>query len=62
MLPNLNKKKRKIYELIRNKYYTFLNVGFPPQKTEAQLSTQEVGLTMEENICLTSNYYNTNKN
>ena len=44
-----------------NKYYTFLNVGFPPQKTEAQLSTQEVGLTMEENICLTSNYYDKNK-
>ncbi len=44
-----------------NKYYTFLNVGFPPQKTEAQLSIEDAGLSMEENICLTSNYYDKNK-
>lgn len=44
-----------------NQYYTFLNVGFPPQKTEAQLSIQNFGLSMEENICLTSNYYDKNK-
>ena len=44
-----------------NKYYTFLNVGFPPQKTEAQLSIQNLGLSMGENICLTSNYYDKNK-
>ena len=44
-----------------NKYYSFLYVGNPPQKTEAQLSLDYLGLEMKENICLTSNYYNKNK-
>ena len=51
----------KLINNLFNHYYTFLNVGFPPQKTEAQLSIQGLGLSMEENICLTSNYYDKNK-
>ena len=44
-----------------NQYYSYLNVGYPPQKTEAQLSVDYVGIAMKENICLTSNFYNKNK-
>ena len=44
-----------------NQYYSFLNVGNPPQKTEIQISSEEHGLIMKENICLTSNYYNKSK-
>ena len=44
-----------------NQYYSFLNIGNPPQKTEIQISTQYFGLIMKENICLTSNYYNKSK-
>ena len=41
-----------------NKYYGILNVGYPPQKTEVQFSLDYFGLSMKENICITSNYYN----
>ena len=44
-----------------NHYYGFLNVGYPPQKTEIQISIEDTGLIMNESICLTSNYYNKNK-
>ena len=44
-----------------NQYYSFLNVGNPPQKTELQISMEELGLVMKEDICLTSFFYNKNK-
>ena len=44
-----------------NKYYSFLNVGNPPQKTEVQISKDYVGLLMKEDICLTTYFYNKNK-
>ena len=44
-----------------NKYYSLLNIGYPPQKTEIQFSLNDFSLSMKENICLTSNYYNKNK-
>ena len=44
-----------------NQYYTILNVGNPPQKTEAQISIEDVGLIMKEDICLTSYYYDKSK-
>ena len=44
-----------------SQYYSFLNVGNPPQKTEIQISSQDYGLIMEENICLTSYYYDKSK-
>ena len=44
-----------------NQYYAILNIGNPPQKTETHISVQDIGLSMEENICLTSNFYNKNK-
>ena len=46
---------------IFDKYYSLLNVGYPPQKTEVQLSLNYFGLSMKENICLTSNYYDKSK-
>ena len=44
-----------------NQYYGFLNVGYPPQKTELQISTEDLGIVMKEDICLTNYYYNKNK-
>ena len=46
---------------IYSNYYGILNVGYPPQKTEVQFSRDYFGLSMKENICLTSNYFNKNK-
>ena len=46
---------------IFNKYYALLNIGNPPQKTEMQFSLRDFSISMHENICLTSNYYNKNK-
>ena len=50
-----------LIENLFNQYYTIINVGSPPQKTETQLSMETRGLSMNENTCLTSNYYNKNK-
>ena len=44
-----------------NRYYSFINIGNPPQKTEVQLSKEAIGFVMKEDICLTNNYYNKNK-
>ena len=46
---------------IYSNYYGILNVGNPHQKTEVQFSRDYFGLSMKENICLTSNYFNKNK-
>ena len=35
-----------------SKYYSLLNVGYPPQKTEVQFSLNDFGLSMKEEICL----------
>ena len=50
-----------LIENLFNQYYTFLHVAIPSQKTETQLSMEIRGLSMNENICLTSNYYDKNK-
>ena len=44
-----------------SKYYSLLNVGYPPQKTEVQFSLNDFGLSMKEDICLTNNFYDKNK-
>ena len=44
-----------------SKYYSLLNVGYPPQKTEVQFSLNDFGLSMKEEICLTNNFYDKNK-
>ena len=44
-----------------SKYYSLLNVGYPPQKTEVQFSLDDFGLSMKEDICLTNYFYNKNK-
>ena len=51
----------KFIEDLYTKYYSTLNVGYPPQETEVQITHDNVGLRMTENICLTSYYYNKNK-
>ena len=44
-----------------SKYYSLLNAGYPPQKTEVQFSLDDFGLSMKEEICLTNNFYDKNK-
>ena len=44
-----------------SKYYSLLNIGYPPQRTEVQFSLNDFGLSMKEDICLTNNFYNKNK-
>ena len=41
-----------------NQHYGLLNIGNPTQKTEVQISFENYGFIMKEDICLTSNYYN----
>ena len=48
-------------EHLYNKYYGLLNVGYPPQKTEVQFSLDYYGLSFQEDVCLTSNFYDKNK-
>ena len=48
-------------EHLYNKYYGLLNVGYPPQKTEVQFSLNYYGLSFQEDVCLTSNFYDKNK-
>lgn len=50
-----------LIENLFNKYYSYLNIGNPPQKTEVHISYNDLGLILKEDICLTSNYYNKNK-
>ena len=42
-------------------YYGYLNAGNPSQKTELQISSQYFGLMMEEDICLTKDYFDKSK-
>lgn len=44
-----------------NKYYTLINIGNPPQLTEAQLNCGIADLFLSEKICLTEHYFNKNK-
>ena len=50
-----------LIENLFNQYYSYLNIGNPPQKTEVHISYNDFGLLLKEDICLTSNYYNKNK-
>ena len=50
-----------LIENLFNQYYSYLNIGNPPQKTEVHISYNDHGLILKEDICLTQNYYNKNK-
>ena len=61
---NINNEEYSPEILIKNlfsQYYSYLNIGNPPQKTEVHISYKDLGLFLKEDICLTSNYYNKNK-
>ena len=50
-----------LIENLYTKYYGLLNIGYPPQKTELQFSLNDYSISMQENICYTSYYFNKNK-
>ena len=50
-----------LIENLYTKYYGLLNIGYPAQKTELQFSLNDYSISMQENICYTSYYFNKNK-
>ena len=53
-----NKENSFIHNLIFNTYYAKIEIGTPKQIIEAQISCQKYGISLKENYCLSSEYYN----
>ena len=53
-----NEENNFIHNLIFNTYYSEIEMGTPRQIIEAQISCEKYGISLRENYCLSSEYYN----